>query len=162
MRFQLYEGPDPVLTRLAKVLAGRTRVPHGESSLPMATFVWGRVLPPIDLSVPPSDDLRSSLAHQLAPNYLLAPTLYFSSIDLNSAELALGRWLIGGLACEAAVFNDAPTEGWDWVMELLVHLSGPGSRFYVANFCSTAATFSNALLCLSPDRVAMALVLGED
>ena len=74
----------------------------------------------------------------------------------------MGQWLIGGLACEVAVFSDAASEGWDWVAEFLVHTSQAGSKFYVANFCSTAATFSNALLWLSPEHAAMVLVLGED
>lgn len=114
------------------------------------------------MSVPASDELRSSLAHLLVPDYSLGSKLYFSALDLNSAEMELGQWLIYGLACECAVFDDAPSEAWDWVAELLVHLSGADSKFYVADGHSAAATFWNALLCLSPERVAMVLVLGED
>lgn len=159
---QLTEAPDPGLDRLARVLADRASRYPLKGSFPTATLVWGGFDFPIDISVPVPDATRSKIARLLLPGYSLRSTLSFSYQDTNAIESMMGEWLIGGLAGEISVFDDAPAEGWNWIAELLVHLTGGSSKFYSASACSTVATFSNAVLNLSTDRAVMVLVLGED
>jgi hypothetical protein len=136
--------------------------------LPNASLITRRVVPRVDVSEPSLQHVIHQFVAALGEPYRsrVQPwTSFASPLSLDQAELRLGGWLVGGLASERAIFDDAPDAGWELAVGLLVALDEPsGARFYQApeTFKGIAGAFQQTLFAVSADRVTMVYVFGQD